>query len=66
MAPSDKFRPQQLDAMVATIRNIQRLKNGERKEGLIEATLETLIACEACGEITTNARKLLQQLLRQR
>ena len=47
MAPNDKSRPQQLDAMVATIRNIQRLKDGERKRDLIEATLETLIACEA-------------------
>jgi len=61
----DKSRPQQLDAMVATIRNIQRLKDGDRKRGLIEAAHETLIASEARGEITTEAREFMERLLRQ-
>lgn len=58
-------RPQQLDAMVATIRNMQRLEDGERKRGLIEAALETLVAYEARGEITTEAREFMGRLLSQ-
>ena len=56
-------KPQQLDAMTATLQNLRRLPDGERKRGLIEAAIETLDACEARGEITASAKALMVKFL---
>lgn len=58
-----KPKPQQLDAMTATIQNLRRLPDGERKQGLIEAAVETLKANEARGEISASTRALMIKLL---
>ena len=58
-----KPKPQQLDAMVATLQNLLQLPDGKRKQELIAATIETLKANEARGEITVSTKKLMEKLL---
>lgn len=49
--------------MVATLQNLLQLPDGKRKQELIAATIETLKANEARGEITVSTKELMEKLL---
>lgn len=52
-----------LDAMVSTIRNIQRLPDDALRQSLTESAREVVDAYFERGEITSAARSMLQDML---
>ena len=60
---SEAHRVGCLDAMVSTIRNIQRLPNEVMRQSLTETAREVVDAYFERGEITSAARSMLQDML---